>query len=248
MTLYGYSLGGALIFADGYLDSKTAALMQPYSDDPNNNGKILCTRKELASLVAQVLALNLQPIIHAMGDKAVDTALSVIEHSEKKVRFRIEQAAVLNRELVNRLKAQNVVISVQPKMVPTEFEVWSAIDHLGIERAKWLHPLKTLLNEGIKVAGGSDCPMEPLYPLLGMQEAVTRESYPEQRLTVEEALCMYTLDAAYCSGEEHVKGSIEEGKLADLSILSADPSKVAPEKIKDIKVEMTLIDGKPTIL
>ena len=241
-------LGGALIFADGYLDSKTAALIQPYSDDPNNNGKILCTRKELASLVAQVLALNLQPIIHAMGDKAVDTALSVIEHSEKKVRFRIEQAAVLNRELVNRLKAQDVVISVQPKMVPTEFEVWSAIDHLGIERAKWLHPLKTLLNEGIKVAGGSDCPMEPLYPLLGMQEAVTRESYPEQRLTVEEALCMYTLDAAYCSGEEHIKGSIEEGKLADLSILSADPSKVAPEKIKDIKVEMTLIDGKPTIL
>ena len=101
--------------------------------------------------------------------------LSVIEHSDKKVRFRIEQAAVLNRELVNRLKAQDVVVSVQPKMIPTEFEVWSAREHLGIERAKWLHPLKTLLNEGIKVAGGSDCPMEPLNPLLGMQEAVVRQ-------------------------------------------------------------------------
>ena len=98
---------------------------------------------------------------------------------------------------------------------------------MGAERAKWLHPLKTLLNEGVKVAGGSDCPMEPLNPLLGIQEAVVRESYPEQRLTVEEALRMYTLDAAYCSGEENVKGSIEEGKLADLTVLAADPADVA---------------------
>ena len=237
-------LGGAIIFVDGYLDSKTAALTQPYSDDPNNSGKILCTQKQLVGWLAQVLALNLQPVIHAMGDKAVDTALSVIEHSDKKVRFRIEQAAVLNRELVKRLEVQDVVVSVQPKMIPTEFGVWSATDHLGIERAKWLHPLKTLLNEGVKVAGGSDCPMEPLNPLLGMQEAVARESYPEQRLSVEEALRMYTLDAAYSSGEENIKGSIEEGKLADFTILSADPNAVKPKKIKEIKVEMTIIDGK----
>ncbi len=241
-------LGGAIIFVDGYLDSKTAALTQPYSDDPNNNGKIMCTNKELTGWVAQVLALNLQPVIHAMGDKAVDTALTVIEHSDKKVRFRIEQAAVLNKELVKRLKMQDIVISVQPKMIPTEFEVWSATEHLGIERAKWLHPLKTLQNEGIKVAGGSDCPMEPLNPLQGMQEAMARKSYPEQRLSVEEALSMYTLNAAYSSGEETIKGSIEEGKLADLIILSADLSKVAPEKIKDIKVERMLIDGKLAIL
>ncbi len=241
-------LGGAIIFVDGYLDTKTAALTQPYVDDPNNSGKMLCTRKELVSWVAKVLASDLQPVIHAMGDKAVDTALSVIEHSDKKVRFRIEQAAVLNRELVKRLGAQDVVVSVQPKMIPTEFEVWSATDHLGIERAKWLHPIKTLLNEGVTIAGGSDCPMEPLNPLLGIQEAVMRESYSEQRLSVEEALRMYTLDAAYSSGEENIKGSIEEGKLADLTILSADPSKVAPEKIKDIKVERIFVDGKLTIL
>jgi predicted amidohydrolase YtcJ len=237
-------LGGAIIFVDGYLDSKTAALKQPYSDDQNNQGKMNLSQKELASSVRQVLLLGLQPLIHAMGDKAVDTALGVIEHSDKKVRFRIEQAAVLNRELVKRLEVQDVVVSVQPKMIPTEFGVWSATDHLGIERAKWLHPLKTLLNEGVKVAGGSDCPMEPLNPLLGMQEAVARESYPEQRLSVEEALRMYTLDAAYSSGEENIKGSIEEGKLADFTILSADPNAVKPEKIKEIKVEMTIIDGK----
>ena len=237
-------LGGAIIFADGYLDSKTAALQQPYSDDPNNNGKMMCTQQELAAWVAQVLALGLQPVLHAMGDKAVDIALNVIEQTAKKVRFRIEQAAVLNRELVKRLKAQDVVVSVQPKMVPTEFKVWSAIEHLGVERAKWLHPLKTLLKEGIKVAGGSDCPMEPLNPLLGMQEAVLRESYPEQRLTVEEALRMYTLDATYCQGEEETKGSIQEGKLADLTILSSDPFAIQKKELEHINVEMTIIDGK----
>jgi predicted amidohydrolase YtcJ len=237
-------LGGAIIFNDGYLDSKSAALIQPYSDDPNNNGKLLLGQKELAVCVAQVLASGLQPVIHAMGDMAVDTALSVIEISSKNVRFRIEQAAVLNSDLVKRLGAQDVVVSVQPKMVPTEFTVWSATKHLGVERAKWLHPLKNLLNEGIKVAAGSDCPMEPLNPFLGMQEAVLREMYPEQRLSVEEALRMYTLDAAYCSGEENIKGSIEEGKLADLTVLSTDPADVPTDKIKDIQVAMTIVDGK----
>ncbi len=238
-------LKGVIIFVDGYLDSKAAALMHPYSDDSKNSGKIMCTNQELSDWVAQVLALGLQPVIHAMGDRAVDTTLSVIEHLDKKVRFRIEQAAVLNRGLVNRLKAQDVVVSIQPKMVPTEFDVWSAIAHLGVERARWLHPLKTLLDEGIKVAGGSDCPMEPLNPLLGMQETVVRSSYPEQRLNIEEALRIYTLDAAFCSGEENIKGSIEEGKLADFTVLSADPNEVLPEKIKDMRVEMVFIDGKP---
>ena len=237
-------LGGAIIFTDGYLDSKTAALEQPYSDDPNNKGKMMCTQKELTDWVEQVLALGLQPVIHAMGDKAIDTALNVIEKTSKKVRFRIEQAALLNSELLKRLKAQDIVVSVQPKMVPTEFTVWQATEHLGVERAKWLHPLKTLLNAGIKVAGGSDCPMEPLNPFLGIQEAVIRESYPEQRLTVEEALRMYTLDAAYCSNEETVKGSIEEGKLADITVLSNDPSVVPTSEIKDINAEMVVIDGK----
>ena len=237
-------LGGVIIFVDGYLDSKTAALIESYSDDPQNIGKMTLSEQELGASVKEVLALGLQPVIHAMGDRAVDTALSVIERSTKKVRFRIEQAAVLNSELVSRLGALDVVVSVQPKMVPTEFEVWSAIEHLGVERARWLHPLKSLLNAGVKVAGGSDCPMEPLNPLLGIQEAMVRKSFPEQQLTVEEALRMYTLDAAYCSGEENVKGSIGEGKLADLTVLAADSATVPQEKIRDIAVEMVLIDGK----
>ena len=242
-------IGGVVIYADGYLDSKTAALFEPYSDEPNNSGKLLCTANTLASSVAGVLAAGFQPIIHAMGDQAVDTALRIIEKtlkqpSSKSIRFRIEQAAILNEELVKRLKTQNVTVSVQPKVIATEFGVWSATEHLGIERAKWLHPLKTLLNAGIKVAGGSDCPMEPLSALLGMQEAVLRKVFPEQRLSVEEALQIFTIYAAYSCGEQEIKGSIEVGKLADLTVLSNDPLTVPTDEIKDIPVEMAVIDGK----
>jgi predicted amidohydrolase YtcJ len=241
-------VGGALIVTDGYLDSKTAALLQPYSDEPDNKGRLLCTEQDLAASVVQVLAMGLQPVIHAMGDKAVDEALTVIEASKlsacKSIRFRIEQAAVLNKELIKRLKAQKVVVSVQPRVIATEFAVWSATERLGIERAKWLHPLKTLIKEGVKVVGGSDCPMEPLSPFLGMQEAVLRHNFPEQRLTVEEALRMYTVDAAYSSCEEKVKGSIEDGKLADLTVLSNDPLAAPKNELRDVNVEITIIDGK----
>ena len=203
----------------------------------------------MAASVARILQAGLQPVIHAMGDKAVDTALKIIEQTSKRqlgnpFRFRIEQAAVLNRELVERLKSQKVIVSVQPRVIASEFSVWFAMERLGVERAKWLFPLKTLLKEGVKVVGGSDCPMEPLNPLLGMQEAVLRENFSEQRLSVEEALRMYTVDAAYSSSEEKVKGSIEDGKLADFTILSNEPMAVPTNEIKDINIEMTIIDGK----
>lgn len=242
-------VGGVVIYADGYLDSKTAALFKPYSDEPNNSGKLICPEKTLVSSVAEVLGAGFQPIIHAMGDQAIDMALRVIEQilnqpSNKSIRFRIEQAAILNEELVKRLKTSKVAVSVQPKVIATEFAVWSATEHLGIKRAKWLHPLKTLLKAGIKVAGGSDCPMEPLSALLGIQEAVLRQVFPEQRLSVEEALQIYTINAAYSCGEEEIKGSIEVGKLADLTVLSKDPLTVTTDEIKDVLVEMTIIDGK----
>ena len=126
-------VGGVFITTDGYLDSKTAALTQPYSDDLDNNGKMLLTEQELAASVTQVLDLRLQPVIHAMGDKAIDTALKVIERTKSKgTRFRIEQAAVLNAGLIKRLKASEVIVTVQPTVIATEFAVWSAEARLGI--------------------------------------------------------------------------------------------------------------------
>jgi predicted amidohydrolase YtcJ len=193
--------------------------------------------------------MGLQLVIHAVGDKAVDAALTTIEQTSKKAprkatRYRIEQAAVLNEKLINRIKKQKGIVSVQPLVVASEFAVWSATERLGAERARWLYPLKTLLKKGIRVVGGSDCPMEPLNPLLGIQAAVTRKFFPEERITVDEALCMYTVDAAYSSGEENIKGTVETGKLADLTVLSHNPAKVPSSEIDNITVEMTIVGGK----
>jgi predicted amidohydrolase YtcJ len=242
-------VGGAVVSADGYLAARTAALFKPYSDDAAASGKLLCTQEEMNAAAAKILKMGLQLVIHAMGDKAVDAALTTIERvaseePRKDVRYRIEQAAVLNEGLIERMKTQKVIVSVQPRVVASEFSVWSAMEHLGAERAKWLYPLKTLLKEGIRVVGGSDGPMEPLSPLMGIQAAVTREIFPEEKVTVDEALRMYMADAAYSSGDENIKGTVETGKLADLTVLSHDPRKVSPSEIEGIMVELTIVGGK----
>jgi len=244
-----FRVGGVVIAADGYLAAKTAALFQPYSDEVDSSGRLLCTQEEMNDSASKILGMGLQPVIHAMGDRAVAAALTTIEQltretSGKSVSFRIEQAAVLNRQLIKRLKKQNVIVSVQPRVVDSEFSVWSATEHLGSSRAKWLYPLKTLLKEGIRVIGGSDCPMEPLSPLLGIQTAVTRAFFPEEQISADQALCIYTIDAAFSSNEEDIKGSLEEGKLADIVVLSDDPLAVSPKKIGDVKVEMTIVGGR----
>jgi predicted amidohydrolase YtcJ len=241
-------IGGAVVSADGYLASKTAALFKPYTDG-SANGKLLCTQEEMKTTAAKILKMGFQLVIHAMGDKAVEAALTTIEQVSQKTprkdtRNRIEQAAVLNQQLISRIQKLGVIVSVQPLVVASEFSVWSAAENLGAERARWLYPLKTLIETGIRVVGGSDCPMEPLSPLMGIQAAVTRTAFPEEQVTVDAALRMYTVDAAYSSNEEKVKGSIERGKVADLTVLFDNPKMVPPEEVGKIKVEMSFVGGK----
>lgn len=240
---------GISVFVDGSLAARTAALREPYSDNPEEKGQTLYSQEELNTLVAKAHKANFRLVMHAMGDKAIDMTLNAIERAlmeepRKYHRYRLEHASVLNKELIRRIKKLGITVSVQPKCAISEFLVWSAVDRLGSERARWLYPIKTLIREGIRVAGGSDCPMEPLNPLLGIQAAVEREFFPEERITVDEALRMYTIDAAYASSEETIKGSIEEGKLADLTVLSDDPRTVSPSKIGGIKVNMTVAGGR----
>ena len=241
--------GGMVIFADGYLAARTAALLQPYSDDHAVDGRLFCVQEDMNALAAKIHGAGFQLVVHAVGDRAVDAALTAIEVTSTEVtgrdlRSRIEQAAVLNEGLIERMKKRQVIVSVQPRVVNSEFSQWSATDHLGLERARWLYPLKTLLKEGIRVVGGSDCPMEPLSPLSGIQAAVAREFFPKERVTIDEALRMYTVNAAYASFEEELKGSIEVGKLADITVLSCDPRAVSPNEIENIAVEMTIVGGR----
>ncbi|PVX26248.1 MAG: hypothetical protein CW691_01995, partial [Candidatus Bathyarchaeum sp.] len=240
---------GVKVFVDGSLAARTAALTEPYIDSPSEKGELLYSQKELDVLVAKAHRAGFNLVMHAMGDQAIDMALSSIEKAlveapRESYRYRLEHAAVLNNELIGRIKKLGMIVSVQPKCVISEFLVWSAVDRLGSERAKLLYPLKTLIKEGIQVIGGSDCPMEPISPLAGIQAAVTRPFFSEQQITVDEALRMYTVNAAYASSEETVKGSIEEGKVADLTVLSGNPTVVPPSQIGDLKVTMTLVGGK----
>ena len=242
-------IGAAMIAADGYLAAKSAALFQSYCDSSNESGNLLLNEEQMRDRAHQIISKDLQLIIHAVGDRAVDEALTAIEYISKyssnhKIRFRLEQAAVLNDKLIERLQSQKVIVSVQPLVVASEFSTWFAEEKLGPERARWLYPLKTLLKKGICVIGGSDCPMEPLSPLLGIQSAITRKAFPEESITAHEALEIYTKNAAYSSCEEDLKGSVEEGKLADLTVLSDNPLALPPDQIAGINVEMTIVDGK----
>lgn len=240
---------GVKVFVDGSLAARTASLREPYSDNPESKGQLLYSQNELDTLVSKVHNSQLRLVMHAMGDQAISMALTSMEHAlkespRKNHRHRLEHASVLNKQLIQRIKKLGLTVSVQPKCVLTEFSVWAAVDRLGSERARWLYPLKTLFNEGIPVVGGSDCPMEPLSPLQGIQAAVTRQFFPEEQITVDEALQMYTVNAAYTSFEDDVKGSIEEGKHADLVVLSGDPTAVPSNKIGDITVDVTVVGGK----
>jgi predicted amidohydrolase YtcJ len=244
-------IGGVEIFADGFLASKTAALSEPYIDivGSTSKGSLVCNGAEIVAVATETSKSGYQLIVHAMGDKAIDLALTAIEETSKKsapqsCSPRIEQAALLNEALLERIKGLKVVVSVQPLVIDSEFSVYSAMERLGPKRARWLYPIKTLLKNKVHVIAGSDCPMEPLNPFSGIRALVTRSFFPEERLAAEEALRLYTVEAAYASSEEKTKGTIEAGKLADLVVLSENPMTIAQEKIEDIIVEMTLVGGK----
>jgi predicted amidohydrolase YtcJ len=239
-------IGAIKILADGSLGAHTAAFKEPYSDQPESTGMMLYTAEELGRLVIQGHEADFQLAIHAIGDYAVETVLNTLDEALSRApkenhRHRVEHASVLSENAIRHMKRLNLIASVQPHFVVSDF--WAA-DRVGPERARWVYPFKSLITEGITVAGGSDCPVEPINPLFGIQAAVARETLPEERITVNDALRMYTINGAYASFEDDAKGSIEAGKLADLIVLSKNPLTVESDKIRDIAVEMTIIGGK----
>lgn len=246
-------IGAIKIILDGSLGGHTAAMLEPFSDDPENRGILIYDEVKLREIVKKAHLAGFQLAIHCIGDRAVTVALDALEEAlrekpKKDHRHRIEHASVLNEDLIQRMKRLEVVVSVQPPFIVSDGR-WM-LDRVGEKRAKYVYPFKKLLEEGIILAAGSDCPVELMDPLLGIQAAVLRQvapNYtfiPEQRVSVEQAIRMYTLGAAYASFEEKIKGSIETGKLADLVVLSDDPLKVPANKISEIKVEMTIVGGE----
>ncbi|MEM2105791.1 MAG: amidohydrolase [Candidatus Bathyarchaeia archaeon] len=239
-------LGFVKVFADGSLGARTAALKEPYSDDPKTSGVLLYTQRSLNRLVLKAHKASLQLAVHAIGDRAVEAALKAYEKAFKAFpranhRHRIEHCSVLNPRLIRRMKRLGLIASVQPHFVVSDFWVFQRV---GERRGRWVYPFKTLMREGIVVCSGSDSPVEPINPLLGVWAAVAKTNLAEERLSLDEALRTYTLNAACASFEENLKGSIEVGKLADLTVLSEDLDRIPPEKIRDVSVEMVIVGGK----
>jgi predicted amidohydrolase YtcJ len=238
-------MGFVKLFADGSLGSRTAALKEPYSDEPKSNGLLLHSKKKLCQLVLEAHKAGFQVGVHAIGDRGIENVLDAYEEALKRFpmedhRYRIEHCSVLNPQLIRRMKKLRLIASVQPHFVVSD--PW-IVDRVGRKRARWVYPFKTLLKKGVVVASGSDCPIEDISPLLGIWAAAAKRS-PDESLTVKEALESYTLNAAYASFDEDEKGTIEVGKLADFTVLSDDLFNIEPDMINKVVVEMTVVDGK----
>jgi hypothetical protein len=239
-------IGFIKIFADGSLGARTAALKEPYSDKPETSGMMLHTQKKLNRLVLKAHKAGLQLAVHAIGDLAIESVLKAFSKALQKFprenhRHRIEHCSVLNPRLIKRMKRLGLIASVQPHFIVSDFWV---TDRLNKARARWVYPFKTLMREGLVVVSGSDCPVEPINPLLGIWAAVARKSFDEESLTLEEALKTCTLNAAYASFDENKKGTIDVGKFADLTILSDNLETVSPEKIRNVAIEAVLVNGE----
>ena len=251
-------LGAYKIFSDGSMGSRSAALKKPYSDDPQNSGFMLFTQEELNNKILTGYEHGLQPAIHAIGDRALDMTLAAIEYTLKTTKekgmtdeeqknrlpFRIIHVQMIDDDLLKRMKKLPLVLDIQPIFLCTDLH-WIE-DRIGKER------LKAMEKAGLIQTGGSDCPVETYEPLKGIYAAVTRqdmEGYPtegflpEERLSVYEALCMYTKNVPYATGQESVLGTLEIGKFADLTVLEKNLFKIDKKEIKDIKVEQTYVAG-----
>jgi len=243
-------IGAIKVLLDGTIERRTAALTQPYEGEPDNLGILTLSEEELYDIVSKAHKAGFQLAIHAIGDRAIHVALDSIERVLKEKpkvdhRHRIEHASMLDDELISRMRNLGVMASVQPVFIGSNID-WM-LEPLGCKRATELcERYRTLLDVGVKVTAGSDLPADStMNPLLGIQSAVTRHGFAlKERITVEQALPMYTINSAYASFEEELRGSIEVGKLADLVVLSDDPLAVPTDKIGDIRVDITIVDGE----
>jgi len=247
---------GLKILQDGSLGASTAALKRPYSDVSGSRGIIMYRQRDLNKLVERAHAAGFPVAIHAIGDRACEMALNAIETAQKRLpgeryRDRIDHCQVLNPTLIRRLAQLKLIASIQLSFATSD--MYWAEKRLGRKRIEWSYAWRKLVDSGITCAGGTDCPVEVIDPLIGIQRIATRQEIngyppggwrPQERLTVEEALRLVTVNAAYATSEEGVKGSIEPGKLADLVVLSDNPLRAPISSIKDIKVLMTVVDGK----
>jgi hypothetical protein len=252
-------IGAVKGYADGSLGSRTAYFFEPFSDMPDNRGLLSDEMRPPSAMRDRMLkadAAGIQLCTHAIGDQGISMILDfyadiVKQHGPADRRFRIEHAQHMAAKDFARFAQLGVIASMQPYHAIDDGR-W-AEGRIGHDRASRTYAFRTFLNHGVRLAFGTDWEVAPLNPMLGLYAAVTRATldgknpngwFPEQKLTVAEAVRAYTVGSAYAEFQENEKGSITPGKLADLVILSDDIFKIDPVKIRDVKVLKTIVAGK----
>jgi predicted amidohydrolase YtcJ len=260
-------------FMDGSLGSRTAALLEPYADNPANTGLPQYQQDKLNQMTKERVDAGFEIGFHAIGDKGVQMALdayaaalgndhggtgvppvqaersSAVAAKVPDLRLRIEHAQVTTPQQVTRFKQLKIIASMQPNHLLTDMN-WAEA-RLGPKRAAHSYAWAEFLKKGVTLAFGTDYPVEPVTPFRGLYAAVTRKSedgkkeyYPEQKLTMEQAIAAYTTGSAFAQFAEKEKGTLTPGMLADLVVLDRDITSVPPEKILATKVLRTVVGGK----
>ena len=256
-----FTLRTIKVVSDGALGSRGAALLEPYSDAPDTSGFLTVKAEELRPMLIDALRKGIQVETHAIGDRAnrfildeYETALRAVPPAERKIaepRWRVEHAQIVNPEDIPRFARLGIIPSMQPSHAIGD--LFFAPSRLGMERLNGAYAWQSFIKSGVVVPGGSDAPVERGEPMIEFYAAVARKDpkgfsaegwHPEEAVTREQALKMFTLWPAYAAFEEKLRGSIEVGKLADLTILSADIMKIPELEILKTRCVMTVINGE----
>lgn len=250
-------------FMDGSLGSHTSAMLAPFTDDPRNSGLPQYEQSQLNQMAKERVEAGFQLGFHAIGDKALEMALDAFAEAEKAAhasgakaqdgsdnfRLRVEHAQVTNPAQVERFRELNVIASMQPSHLLTDMH-W-AMSRLGPQRAAHSYAWAEFENHGVKLAFGTDYPVEPVAPFRGLYAAVTRKSedgkqeyFPAQKLTIQQAIAAYTSGAAYAEFAEKQKGTLAPGMFADFVVLDRDLTAIPPTQILGTRVLQTVVAGK----
>jgi predicted amidohydrolase YtcJ len=244
-------IGSIKIFADGAFGRRTALLSAPYEDEPSQFGEAMQTQDVLYNIVKEAREQSFPIAVHTIGDKALENVLDILDQFPKvNYRDRIIHASLVREDLIPRLADPSIVADIQPRFVVGDYP-W-VTERVGRKRESYLYAWKTLLSNGVFCAGGSDAPIEPVDPLLGIHAAVTRKTPGKlqtwnegQKISMQEAVKLFTVGGAYATNEESIKGTISRGKLADMTVYSKNLFTLEyPDQLLETNIEMTIIDGE----
>ncbi|WP_019120660.1 amidohydrolase [Brevibacillus massiliensis] len=246
-------IGAIKIFADGALGRRTALLSEPYCDEPGQYGEAMHDQEALFQLIKAARDHSMPIAVHTIGDKALENVLDILDQLPvARQRDRLIHVSVLRADLVRRLAVPSRIADIQPRFVVGDYP-W-VLERLGETREAYLYAWKSLLAAGVLCAGGSDAPVEPIDPLLGIHAAVTRRApgqahggwNEKEKLSMLEALTLFTVGGAYATNEEQVKGTLSRGKLADMTVYSRNLMGLEdPDELLQTDIEMTIIGGEP---